>query len=69
MKGLTVKLIRITADAGRLGAEANLQGGLTSAAIKSVYLFRTSKWTGIAKRLELFILRLRSKWYELAGCL
>ena len=46
----------ITADAGRLGAfEANLQGGLTSAAIKSVVPsnFRTSKWTGIAKRARI----------------
>ena len=46
----------ITADAGRLGAfEANLQGGLTSAAIKSAVPsnFRTSKWTGIAKRARI----------------
>ena len=37
----------ITADAGRLGAfAANLQGGLTSSAIKSAVPsnFRTSKW-------------------------
>ena len=47
----------ITADAGRLGAfEAkNLQGGLTSSAIKSAVPsnFRTSKWTGIAKRARI----------------
>jgi len=46
----------ITADAGRLGAfEANLQSGLTSADIKSVVPsnFRTSKWTGIAKRARI----------------
>ena len=46
----------ITADAGRLGAfEANLQGGLNSAAIKSAVPsnFRTSKWTGIAKRARI----------------
>ena len=46
----------ITADAGRLGAfEANLQGGLTSTAIKSAVPsnFRTSKWTGIAKRARI----------------
>ena len=46
----------ITADAGRLGAfEANLQGGLTSEAIKSSVPsnFRTSKWTGIAKRARI----------------
>ena len=47
----------ITADAGRLGAfEANLQVGLTSSIIKDAVPsnFRTSKWTGIAKELELF---------------
>ena len=46
----------ITADAGRLGAfESNLQAGLTSSAIKSVVPsnFRTSKWTGIAKRARI----------------
>ena len=46
----------ITADAGRLGAfESNLQGGLTSGAIKSAVPsnFRTSKWTGIAKRARI----------------
>ena len=46
----------ITADAGRLGAfEANLQGGLISEAIKSAVPsnFRTSKWTGIAKRARI----------------
>jgi len=46
----------ITADAGRLGAfGANLQGGLSSAAIKSAVSsnFRTSKWVGIAKRARI----------------
>ena len=46
----------ITADAGRLGAfEANLQGGLNSTVIKSAVSsnFRTSKWTGIAKRARI----------------
>ena len=46
----------ITADAGRLGAfAANLQGGLTNAAIKSAVPsnFRTSKWVGIAKRARI----------------
>jgi len=46
----------ITADAGRLGAfEANLQGGLTSSVIKDAVPsnFRTSKWTGIAKRARI----------------
>ena len=46
----------ITADAGRLGAFApNLQGGLTSSAIKNAVPsnFRTSKWTGIAKRARI----------------
>ena len=46
----------ITADAGRLGAfAANLQGGLTSDAIKSTVPgnFRTSKWVGIAKRARI----------------
>ena len=46
----------ITADAGRLGAfAANLQGGLTSDAIKSAVPgnFRTSKWVGIAKRARI----------------
>ena len=46
----------ITADAGRLGAfEANLQGGLTSSTIKNAVPsnFRTSKWTGIAKRARI----------------
>ena len=46
----------ITADAGRLGAfETNLQAGLTSDIIKSAVPsnFRTSKWTGIAKRARI----------------
>ena len=46
----------ITADAGRLGAFAsNLQSGLTSEVIKSAVPsnFRTSKWTGIAKRARI----------------
>ena len=61
----------ITADAGRLGAfEANLQGGLTSAAIKSVVPsnFRTSKWTGIAKRARIvYFAPERVSGAELAG--
>ena len=45
----------ITADAGRCGAfkaKGMTQGGLTSAAIKAAVPanFRTSHWTGIAKR-------------------
>ena len=48
----------ITADAGRCGAmdaKGALQGGLTSAAIKSSVpkSFRTSKWVGIAKRARI----------------
>ncbi len=48
----------ITADAGRCGAmdaKDALQGGLTSAAIKSAVpkTFRTSKWVGIAKRARI----------------
>ena len=48
----------ITADAGRCGAmdaKGALQGGLTSAAIKSAVpkSFRTNKWVGIAKRARI----------------
>ena len=48
----------ITADAGRLGAfkaKGMLQGGLTSAAIKSAVPknFRTSYWVGISKRARI----------------
>ena len=48
----------ITADAGRCGAmdgKGALQGGLTSAIIKSAVTknFRTSKWVGIAKRARI----------------
>ena len=48
----------ITADAGRCGAmdkKGHLQGGLTSAAIKAAVPsnFRTSHWTGIAKRARI----------------
>ena len=48
----------ITADAGRLGAfdaKGMLQSGLTTAKIKSAVPsnFRTSKWTGIAKRARI----------------
>ena len=48
----------ITADAGRCGAmdaKGALQGGLTSAAIKSSVpkSFRTNKWVGIAKRARI----------------
>ena len=61
----------ITADAGRLGAfEANLQAGLTSAAIKSAVPsnFRTSKWTGIAKRARIvYFAPERVSGAELAG--
>ena len=61
----------ITADAGRLGAfEANLQGGLTSASIKSAVPsnFRTSKWTGIAKRARIvYFAPERVSGAELAG--
>ena len=61
----------ITADAGRLGAfEANLQGGLTSAAIKSAVPsnFRTSKLTGIAKRARIvYFAPERVSGAELAG--
>ena len=61
----------ITADAGRLGAFAsNLQGGLTSAAIKSAVPsnFRTSKWVGIAKRARIvYFAPERVSGAELAG--
>ena len=61
----------ITADAGRLGAfEANLQGGLTSTAIKSAVPsnFRTSKWAGIAKRARIvYFAPERVSGAELAG--
>ena len=61
----------ITADAGRLGAfEANLQGGLTSSVIKSAVPsnFRTSKWTGIAKRARIvYFAPERVSGAELAG--
>ena len=61
----------ITADAGRLGAfEANLQGGLTSETIKSAVPsnFRTSKWTGIAKRARIvYFAPERVSGAELAG--
>ena len=48
----------ITADAGRLGAfdaKGMLQGGLNTDVIKSAVPknFRTSKWTGIAKRARI----------------
>ena len=48
----------ITADAGRCGvfkAKGMTQGGLTSAAIKAAVPsnFRTSHWTGIAKRARI----------------
>ena len=48
----------ITADAGRCGAmdaKGHLQSGLTSSAIKAAVpkSFRTSKWTGIAKRARI----------------
>ena len=48
----------ITADAGRLGAfdsKGMLQGGLNTDIIKSAVPsnFRTSKWTGIAKRARI----------------
>ena len=48
----------ITADAGRCGAfkaKGMLQGGLTSAAIKSAVPanFRTAQWVGIAKRARI----------------
>ena len=61
----------ITADAGRLGAfAANLQGGLTSSAIKSAVPsnFRTSKWVGIAKRARIvYFAPERVSGAELAG--
>ena len=61
----------ITADAGRLGAfSANLQGGLTSEAIKSAVPsnFRTSKWVGIAKRARIvYFAPERVSGAELAG--
>ena len=49
----------ITADAGRLGsfdAKGMLQTGLNTSVIKSAVPknFRTSKWTGIAKRARIF---------------
>merc|ERR1711907_887648 len=61
----------ITADAGRLGAfSSNLQGGLTSSAIKSAVPsnFRTSKWVGIAKRARIiYYAPERVSGAELAG--
>ena len=61
----------ITADAGRLGAfKENLQGGLTSSAIKSAVPsnFRTSKWVGIAKRARIvYFAPERVTGAELAG--
>ena len=61
----------ITADAGRLGAfSANLQGGLSSPAIKSAVPnnFRTSKWVGIAKRARIvYFAPERVSGSELAG--
>ena len=61
----------ITADAGRLGAfQNNLQGGLTSPAIKSAVPsnFRTSKWVGIAKRARIvYFAPSRVTGSELAG--
>ena len=63
----------ITADAGRLGAfqaKGMLQGGLTSAAIKSAVPknFRTSQWVGIAKRARIvYFAPERVSGAELAG--
>ena len=65
------QILYITADAGRLGAfETNLQGGLTSSAIKEAVPnnFRTSKWTGIAKRARIvYFAPERVSGSELAG--
>ena len=63
----------ITADAGRLGAfdaKGMLQSGLNTNAIKSVVPsnFRTSKWTGIAKRARIvYFAPERVTGAELAG--
>ena len=63
----------ITADAGRLGAfkaKGMLQGGLTTAAIKSAVPsnFRTSQWVGIAKRARIvYFAPERVSGAELAG--
>ncbi len=63
----------ITADAGRCGAfkaKGMLQGGLTSAAIKSAVPknFRTSQWVGIAKRARIvYFAPERVSGAELAG--
>ena len=63
----------ITADAGRLGAfdaKGMLQSGLSTKKIKSVVPsnFRTSKWTGIAKRARIiYFAPERVSGAELAG--
>ena len=63
----------ITADAGRCGvfkAKGMTQGGLTSAAIKAAVPsnFRTSHWTGIAKRARIvYYAPERVSGAELAG--
>ena len=61
----------ITADAGRLGAfKANLQGGLSTGAIKAAVPnnFRTSSWVGIAKRARIvYYAPERVSGAELAG--
>ena len=63
----------ITADAGRLGAfdaKGMLQSGLNTKAIKSAVPsnFRTSKWTGIAKRARIvYFAPERVSGAELAG--
>ena len=63
----------ITADAGRLGAfdaKGMLQGGLNTDVIKSAVPsnFRTSKWTGIAKRARIvYFAPERVTGAELAG--
>ena len=63
----------ITADAGRCGAfkaKGMLQGGLTSATIKSAVPqnFRTSQWVGIAKRARIiYFSPERVSGAELAG--
>ena len=63
----------ITADAGRLGAfdaKGMLQGGLNTDTIKSAVPsnFRTSKWTGIAKRARIvYFAPERVSGAELAG--
>jgi len=63
----------ITADAGRCGvfkAKGMTQGGLTSAAIKAAVPsnFRTSHWTGIAKRARIvYFAPERVSGAELAG--